>query len=352
MTRASLLLAAALVAGCDRGPAPAVEEPPVVRVMRIGAAQAAQGIEFAGEVRARHEAPIGFRVGGKVVERPVQAGQRVAAGDTIARLDPADLALAADAARAQRTTLESDLDLAARELERYKGLREKNFVSQAELERRQNAYASARAQLDAARARLDQAANQHTYATLVADAAGVITAVDVEVGQVVAAGQTVARLALPGAKEVVIAVPESLRAAVAASRGFVVAANALPGRSWKGTLRELSPSADPATRTYAARITIADAGEELALGMSARVGTAAVPTAGVSVPLTAVHSRGEQPQVWLVDAQGTVRSRAVVTRGFAGDRMVVEQGLQAGDVVVVAGAQLLRAGQKVRVQEK
>lgn len=322
--------------------------------MRVGSTQAENGIEFPAEIRARYETPLAFRVGGKVIERPAQVGTRVAKGRTLARVDTTDLAHALDAAKAQRATLEAERSLAVRELERFKGLREKGFVSQAELDRRQSAAAAAQTQLDAAEARLKQSANQLAYATLVADADGVITSVEAEVGQVVAAGQTIVRLVRPGDRELAIAVPESLRAHVAHASAFTVVANALPGKTWTGRLRELSPAADPVTRTYAARIALDGSRDELALGMSARVIVARAPASrgSVAVPLAAVHARDDKPQVWLVDQAGTVRTRPVVTRGIEGDRILVESGLADGDVVVVAGAQLLHAGQKVRVLEK
>ena len=322
--------------------------------MRVGGTQAENGIEFPAEIRARYETPLAFRVGGKVIERPAQVGTRVAKGRTLARLDTTDLVHSLDAAKAQRATLEAERSLAVRELERFKGLREKGFVSQAELDRRQSAAAAAQTQLDAAEARLRQSANQLAYATLVADADGVITSVEAEVGQVVAAGQTIVRLVRPGDRELAIAVPESLRAHVAHAGAFTVVANALPGKTWTGRLRELSPAADPVTRTYAARIALDGSRDELALGMSARVNVARVPASrgSVAVPLAAVHARDDKPQVWLVDQAGTVRTRPVVTRGIEGDRILVESGLADGDVVVVAGAQMLHAGQKVRVLEK
>jgi RND family efflux transporter MFP subunit len=342
-----------LSSGCDRAVTAPPENPPVVRVMRVGSTQAGNGIEFPAEIRARYETPLAFRVGGKVIERPAQVGTRVAKGRTLARVDTTDLAHALDAAKAQRATLESERSLAVRELERFKGLREKGFVSQAELDRRQSAAAAAQTQLDAAEARLKQSESQLAYATLVADADGVITSVEAEVGQVVAAGQTIVRLVRPGDRELAIAVPESLRAHVAHASAFTVVANALPGKTWTGRLRELSPAADPVTRTYAARIALDGSRDELALGMSARVIVAgAAARSGVAVPLAAIHARDDKPQVWLVDQAGTVRTRPVVTRGIEGDRILVESGLADGDVVVVAGAQLLHAGQKVRVLEK
>jgi RND family efflux transporter MFP subunit len=153
---------------------------------------------------------------------------------------------------------------------------------------------------------------------------------------------------------VAFAVPESQRAQVEKAVDFAVALNARPGKTWKGRLRELSPAADPVTRTYAARVAILNAGEEVKLGMSARVETAVKPASGrpaerIEVPIAALHSRGDTAQVFVVEANGTVRAQAVKTAGISGERVVIESGLKPGDVVVAAGAQLLRPGQKVRI---
>jgi RND family efflux transporter MFP subunit len=348
-------LAAALLAGsCSKAvPEPKAEPVRPVRVMTVGAAPAARAVEYAGEVRPRHEIRLSFRVGGKIVERPVEVGTQVRAGQPIARLDGADLALAAASAKAQAASLEAERDLAAADLKRYANLREKNFISQAEYDRRASAAATADARLEALRAQYRQAANQAAYATLAADTAGVITAIEAEAGQVVSAGQTVAKLARPGEKEVVIGVPESQRSIFEGENEIAVTINALAGRAWKGRLRELSPAADPATRTYPARITVLEPGDDVELGMSACVSVASTRASpGIELPLAALYSRSEAPQVWLVDAQGEVRLVPVRTRGVAGERVLVESGLKPGDVVVVAGANLIRAGQKVRVLEE
>lgn len=344
---AALLLAAA----CGKAPETRPEEIRPVRVMKVGDATApsAHGTEYGGEVRARYETRLSFRVGGKIVQRMVEVGAHVGQGQAIAKLDPEDLAYAAASARAQVASLEAERDLAAADLKRYTDLRAKNFVSQAEFDRRANARTTADARLDAVRAQYRQAANQSAYATLTADSAGVITAIEAEAGQVVTAGQTVARLARSGEIEVAIAVPESQRELFERAAGYRVTLNSVQGKTWQGRLRELSPAADPATRTYTARITVLGAGEEIELGMSARVAVAGgIAPAGVELPIAALYARGERPQVWLVNADGTVRLAPVTTRGVAGERVIVESGLDAGDIVVTAGAQLLRAGQRVR----
>jgi len=342
--------AAALLAACAKEPEKKAEEIRPVRVLRIGAVQATRSFEFAGEVRARHETRLAFRVGGKMVERLVEVGASVRPGQPVARLDASDLALAAASAKAQVASVQAERDLAAAEHKRYRELREKNFISQAEYERRANALATAEARLDAVRAQHRQTANQSAYATLGADTSGVITAIEAEAGQVVAAGQTVARLARPGEKEVAFAVPESQRELIERAERFVVTLNAAPGKSWNGRLRELSPAADPAARTYAARVTILGPGEDVELGMSARVAASANGGgARIEVPLAALYARGEQPQVFVVNGGSTVQPRPVKTAGISGERVIIESGLNPGDLVVAAGAQLLRPGQRVRV---
>ncbi len=351
---AAAVAAAIVLVACTRATENKSEEIRPVRVVKVGVADGARRAEYAGEVRARHETRLGFRVGGKIVERLVELGTAVSAGQPVARLDASDLKLAAASAAAQVASLEVERSLAESELKRYRDLREKNFISQAEYDRRAGAFATADSRLEAARAQERQASNQVAYATLHADTAGVITAIEAEAGQVVAAGQTVARLARPGEKEVAFAVPESQKAQIEKVVDFTVSLSARPGKTWKGRLRELSPVADPATRTYAARVTIRGAGDDVELGMSARVETAAKSPSGrpserVEVPIAALHSRGAAAEVFVVEANGTVRAQAVKTAGVSGESVVIESGLKPGDVVVAAGAQLLRPGQKVRV---
>jgi RND family efflux transporter MFP subunit len=345
-----ILAAAAAVAACTNASEPKTEPVRPVRVVKIGAAEAKRVYELPGEVRARYETRLGFRVGGKIVERLVEVGTRVQPGQALARLDVADLALAAASARAQVASLQAERDLAAADLKRYRELREKNFISQAEYDRRASALTTAEARLEALRAQHRQAANQAGYALLAADSAGVVVGLEAEAGQVVAAGQTVVRLARAGEREIAIAVPESEREFVERATGFAVTLNALPGRSWSARLRELSPAADPVTRTYAARVTVLDPGEEIELGMSARVAASANGGAPrIEVPVAALSTRGEHPEVFVVDDKNAVQPRRVRTAGIAGERVVIESGLAPGDIVVAAGAQLLRAGQRVKL---
>jgi RND family efflux transporter MFP subunit len=329
-------LAATLLAGCSKPEEPA-QPLRTVCVMKIDGAAVSGSLTFPGEVRARFEARLGFRLGGKIVERRVDVGAVVKRGQALARLDAQDAALNAAQAEAARA-------LAEAEAKRYRDLRAKNFVSQAVLDAKETALKTAAAQAGVAR-------NQAGYTTLVADRDGVVTAVEAEAGQVVSAGQTVVRVAEGNEKEIVIAVPEGEVEKVRAAEGFAVTLNSLPGRSWQGRLRELAPSADPATRTFAARIGVAQADDAVRLGMSASVQAKVSPgDTALRLPLSAFFTRNDQANVWVVDpATQTVKLTRVETDGVAGNDMRVKAGLAPGMLVVTAGANLLEDGQKVRL---
>jgi RND family efflux transporter MFP subunit len=329
---------AALLAGCSQ---PVEQQAALrsVRVVKADGAAAAGSLSFPGDVRPRYESRLGFRLGGKIVERRVDVGAVVKKGQVLARLDAQDVAMQAAQAEANRA-------LAEAEAKRYRDLRAKNFVSPAVLDAKETALKTAAAQAGVAK-------NQAAYATLVADRDGVVTAVEAEAGQVVAAGQTVLRVAEGGEKEVVIAVPESDVESVRAAAGFAVSLNSVAGRTWQGRLRELSPGADAATRTFTARISVPDADESMRLGMSASVKIEVKNgNASLRLPLSAFFTRNDQPNVWIVDpATQTVRLAPVQTDGVAGNDMRVKSGIAPGALVVTAGANLLEPGQKVRLPE-
>ena len=333
------VLAAVLAAACSKPEAPA-QPLRTVRVMKIDGAAVSGGLTFPGEVRARFEARLGFRLGGKLVERRVDVGAAVKKGQVLARLDAQDVALQSGQAEANRA-------LAEAEAKRYRDLRAKNFVSQAVLDAKETALKTAEAQAGVAR-------NQAAYTTLIADRDGVVTAVEAEAGQVVAAGQTVVRVAEGNEKEIVIAVPEGEVERLRAATGFTVTLNSLPGRVWQGRLRELSPSADPATRTFAARIGVAEADDAVRLGMSASVqAKVSLRETALRLPLSAFFTRNDQANVWIVDpATQTVKLVPVQTDGVAGNDLRVKGGLDPGMLVVTAGANLLEPGQKVRLPEQ
>jgi RND family efflux transporter MFP subunit len=349
----SLMLLAALPACGEKTPTP--EPVPLVVAQAALAGDAGVHASFAGEVRARSESALGFRVGGKITERLVDVGAAVKAGTPLARIDARDLQLNAASAKSQLAAAQADLVQARADHARYSDLYQKKFVSSAEIDKRKAALDVAQARLDQAQAQLNVADNQSAYALLVADRAGVITAVEAEAGQVVTPGQTVVRLARDAEKEIQIAVPENRLPEVKAAQRIDVTLWAAPDKRYAGRVREISPSADAVTRTYAVRIAVAeaDAGDVMRLGMTASV-VLAQPGAGavVVLPLTALYQQGANPAVWIVEqaAGGAVVKLAPVKVGaFREDTVTVVAGVKPGDLVVTAGVHKLTQGQKVRV---
>ena len=324
--------------------------PAVTKVLVQKVATSDAGITvYTGEIRARHEVDLAFRVGGKIAARLVDSGMSVKAGQPLARLDPADLQLSRQAAAAQVAAAESEFTTASAERERYAGLLEKRFVSQAAFDTKENTFRSARARLEQARAQSQISGNQASYGILEAEHDGVITAVLADAGQVVSAGQPVFRLARPEEKEVAIAIPESRLAELKATRQIAVALWAQPDHVMKGELRELAAAADPATRTYAARIRVVDPVPAVQLGMTARVVLGSTAGAAIVVPLTAIVDNGTAPQAWVV-SDGKATPRPVEVAAFREDGVVIAGGLQVGDQIILSGQRRLSAGQAVEVQ--
>lgn len=339
-----------LLVACSRPPA---QPAPIraVRAVTVGAQIGGEGRAFSAEIRARTEARLGFRVGGKLMARSVSLGDTVRAGQVLARLDAQDLKLGQDAARAALASAQSQLELAQADHRRYKELRDQGFVGPAELDRREATLKSAQAQWMQAQAQAQVQGNQAAYASLVADAPGVVTAVEAEPGQVLAAGTPVVRLALDGPRDAVFQVPEDQVDSLRALMGK-------PGRArmrlWGQdtahpvTLRELAAAADPTTRTFLVK---ADLGAAAArLGQTATVWLVE-PEARpeVRLPLSAILSLQDKSVVWLLDpASMTVRQQTVTLGQAVGNEVVITQGLQPGDQVVTAGVHVLTPGQKVK----
>jgi RND family efflux transporter MFP subunit len=355
MHRAPLLALSLLVALAACGETPPrsakVEPPRPVRTVVVQPQHDPVAMQLPGEVRPRIESRLGFRVGGKLASRSVSVGDRVAPGQVLARLDPTDLAPALAAQQAQVVAARTDRDLAAVELERLRDLRAQHYISQAALDRQQAAFDSASARLAAAQAQQTQARNALDFQVLRADAAGVVTAIEAEPGQVVSAGQPVIRVAQSAEREILVAVPESDLRLAREAREWVVVVPALGQRTLQGRLRELAPIADPASRTYAARIAVSGDLDGVALGMTTVVQVLRPGTPAFVLPLSALQSTDGRPRVWRVDAAGTVTPVEVTTAGLLDDAVRVVDGLEPGDRVVTAGANLLRPGQAVRVLE-
>jgi membrane fusion protein, multidrug efflux system len=346
------LAAALLLAACSR-PAPPEEPVRSVKLLTVGVGALQSSLEYSGEVRARVESRLGFRVAGKIVQRQAELGQRVKAGQVLAQLDPRDYQLAADASRAQVASATTQRDLAAADLKRYQALKDQNFISGAELERREASLKAAQATLDQARAQLASQGNQAGYTTLVADVSGVVTGIDAEPGQVVAAGAPVVRIAQDGPRDVVFNVPEDKVGQIAA--GSEVAVRGWAGNaSMAGHVREVAASADAATRTFQVKVSI-DGGDAPALGSTVYVTPKALSHAGIpaiKLPTSALRQEGQSTAVWVYDAAtSTVKSQVVQIATADGNEAVVASGLAPGMQVVSTGVHVLSPGQKVVVYQ-
>jgi multidrug efflux system membrane fusion protein len=343
----ALAALALLLAACGREAPP----PDPVRPAIVVQPQTAEAgfSAYAGEIRARHEPALAFRVGGKISRRLVEVGERVARDQPLAELAPEDLGLQVEANRARLDAAESDRALAQSEFARQQSLRERGLASASAFDSAQARLRAAESQVEAARAQLEVARNQAGYAVLRAPAAGVIAQRLAEAGQVVAAGQAVFVLAEDGEREVVIAIPEHAIAQVALDQPVQIRLWSQRERALSGRFRELAPAADAASRTYAARVAIADTTEGVELGQSARVFLNGVAGAELRLPLGAVSASEGAPYVLRFDpATGTVQKRAVEVGAYGETSVPVLAGIEAQDWIVAGGVHLLRDGQAIR----
>jgi multidrug efflux system membrane fusion protein len=341
------ILVALFLTACSK-PAPEAEAVRPVRAMVLAAGDAAVNAEFSGEVRPRIESRLGFRVGGKITERRVDVGAVVSRGQVLMQLDPQDLKLAQAQSQAALRAGETNLALAQADLKRYQELRRQNFVSQAVLDTKAAALKAAQANVDAARAAYRGQSNQAGYASLASDTDGVVTAIDAEVGQVVAAGTPVVRVARTDQMDVVIGIPEDKVGSIGSGAAVAVRLWAAPGQAIAGNVREIAPVADAATRTYPVKVSIpASAG--VRLGMTATVQFVSSGGAGqMRVPLSALHQNKGATALWLIE-NGAVRLVPVQLGAAVGNEVLVTAGVKPGQRIVTAGVNLLKNGQTVRI---
>lgn len=354
----SIVAAAVMLSACSKKEA-APEPVRAVKLVTVGEGQIESAQEYSGDVRARVESRLGFRVAGKITRREVELGQHVKAGQVLARLDARDYQLSADAARAQLASATTQRDLADANAKRFRTLRAQNFISAAEMERYEANLKAAQASLDQARAQLSSQSNQENYTQLLADADGVVTSVEAEPGQVVAAGTPVVRIAQDGARDAVFSVPEDRRSAIKQGQGVKVRPWSDESRVISALVREVAASADPATRTYVVKAALQ--GTDLpALGATVHVmpegmgvSREAVGSQVIKLPTTALRQEGGNGQgtaVWLYDAaSSSVKLQPVQIASADGNEAVIASGLQPGMQVVATGAHVLTPGQKVTV---
>jgi RND family efflux transporter MFP subunit len=331
-----------ILAACSKeASAPAEKQSRFAYTVVIGSTSKNQSNFYSGEIHARHETSLGFRISGKILQRLVDPGAAVKAGQVLARLDAEDTVL-------QKSSSAAQLHLAEDDLKRNRELHDKGFISQTLLDTKETSFKVAKAQDELAQ-------NQNDYTNLVADRAGVVLATLADVGQVVNSGQPIIQLAQDGEREVLVAIPESrfssLKIGMLAEIEISADGTDTP-KKYSGKLRELSPSADAASRTYAARVTITNPDQQVALGMTARVkfGNAGKLN-GQLVPLSAIFQQGDNPAVWIVANDGSVSLRQVKVAAYLDDSALLTGGVTDGERIVSTGVHKLTAGEKIRIIE-
>ncbi|GAC1623945.1 MAG: efflux RND transporter periplasmic adaptor subunit [Bradyrhizobium sp.] len=304
---------------------------------------------FVGTIRPRIETDMGFRVPGKVAKRLVEVGQTVDVGQPLATLDEVDLKLQAEQAEAEFRAATGVLAQAAAAETRAKELRAKGWATDAQLDQARATADEVRARLNRAQRSVELTNNSLSYATLLADTRGVVTATLIDAGQVVAAGQTAVRVARFAEKEAVVAIPETL---VGRAKEGVATVSlwSEPNKKYAAKLREIAPAADPATRTYLAKFSLPGAGDSVSLGMTATLTLCDPATARVArLPLSALFSEGSDPSLYVVDDKGDVALKPVAVKSYDSSNVVITGGVDEGARVVVLGVQKLDPAQKVRV---
>lgn len=347
-----------LLGGCVLGKSATETAPPPIRPVKAIEVlpQATQEeMKYAGEIRPRYETKLSFRVPGQLLKREVEVGQTVKAGQVLARLDIKDFALDVATLSAKLAGAEADAAQAASELKRYQGLVAQNFVSKSALSKYETVAKTTQAKVAEFKAQLGQMQNRTQYAALVADHDGVVTSIDAEAGQVVNAGQSIVRIARLAEKEVLIHIPENRLGAFKKEHTLKLTLWAEPNQVYQGELREIAPEADATTRTYSARIRIQNAPDSMQFGMTTTVYLAqkqADPY--VHLPLTALYQKKEKAAVWVAEKQKdgrfVVHLKPVQVAGFKENDVLIQQGLQAGQIVVTAGVNQIYDGQVVKVE--
>ncbi len=327
-----------------------------VRAIRLVASQQQVMAEYAGSVRPRVEANLGFRVSGKISTRKVDVGALVKPGQVLMQLDPADLLLAKRQAEGNFKAAQSTLQLATNELKRYEGLYKTNAVSQSMLEAKVAAQAAAQGNFEQAQAVFNGQSNQAVYANLIAASGGVVTAIYAEVGQVINAGIPVIQVAQLGEMEIAIGIPENNVDIISHANSVSIHLWANPQEAITGKIREVSPVADAATRTFLARVSMVNPSPKVIaavkMGMTASV-QFALNTQGafVKVPLTALFQEKGSTAVWVVE-KGTVKLVPVTIIGVSGNDLLLSSGVSVGQTVVTAGVHLLKPGQRVTLLDE
>ena len=352
MKRLWMVSAGLLLAACSKEEAPPEPVRPVLSVEVRALDQQALG-RFAGNIQARYESNVGFRVPGRIASRNVDVGAEVKKGDLLATLDPTDQQNQLRAAQGDLARIEAQYINAQANARRQQQLFDRGVGAQAQLDIAQTDLKTTGASLEQARASVEQARDQLNYSELRTDHDAIVTAWNAEAGQVVTAGQQVVTLARPDIKEAVIDLPTSLAEQVSGELKFLAASQLDSSISTTATLRELEPQADAATRTRRARLTLADTPLAFHLGTAISVTLTSAVSPRVELPASALLESEAKTRVWIVDPQQkTVSTREVKLLERTANSVVLASGVQAGERVVTAGVNSLKPGQKVIVDEE
>src|SRR3954463_4707412 len=349
LTGAALALAVIVLAGCNETVAEKAAPGRPVLVATVHYEAETPERSFVGTIKPRIETDMGFRVPGKVAKRLVEVGQTVDIGQPLATLDEVDLKLQAEQAEAEFRAATGVLAQAGAAEQRAKDLRAKGWTTHAQMDQSRAAPHEARARLNRAERQVELTKNSLSYATLLADSRGVVTATLIEPGQVVASGQTAVRVARFAEREAVVAIPETLVGRAKSGTASVTLWSDAD-KKYAAKLREIAPSADPATRTYLAKFSLPGAGDSVSLGMTATLTIADSATDRVAkLPLSALYNQGGNPSLYVVNDAGNVALQPVSVKSYDSDNVVISGGVEDGAKVVTLGVQKLDPAQKVRV---
>jgi RND family efflux transporter MFP subunit len=344
----ALILASLLVTGCQRTPEAPPPEIRPVRAMTIAKAMAGDVINLNGTVQAQNEINQAFRIGGRLVERSVNIGDTIRPGQPIARLDSQNEETSLVAARAQLDAARAREAEAQSMYERMRDLVVERAVSQAQFESAETAARAARSAVASASSQVTLAQTRVGDTRLVANAGGVVTAQGAEPGEIVGAGQMIVQVARDGGRDAVFDLPARAKASTAVGTPILVALTSDGNVTANAVVREISPRADPLTGTFRARAKLTNPPADMRLGSTVAGRLKLAATEVIEIPPSAVVRTERQAAVWLVDPKtGTVSSRAIEIRSSDPTRVEVASGLDTGDVIVTAGVQALRPGQKV-----
>jgi RND family efflux transporter MFP subunit len=339
-----------LLAACGSEVETAAPEVRPVRTVTVLKREVGETVAFTGRIEAENESRLAFRIGGRMIERLVNTGDRVEPDQVVAKLDPQDELNALRAAQAGVSAAQAQLNEANSEFERQKFLLARNVASRAQFERAEQALETARARLDTAEAQLRTAEDQVSRTELRADATGIVTAVPVEPGEVVQAGQMIVRIARHDGRDAVFDVPGQVLRSAPTDPLITVSMTDDPAVKATGRVREVSPQADPVTRTFEVKVGLTDAPEAMRLGSTVvgRMQLDVTPT--IEIPASALTELDRRPSVWIVDPKSlTVSPRNVEVLRHNPATVTIAEGIEPGDIVVTAGTQALHPGQKTRL---